>query len=392
MTPYVKIRNAHPTLRFQDVARGKTARGRHLFENVGIHYTYGARGAIYQFLRSLLGDKGNFVLLPAFHCPTVVDPVVRAGYKVLFYGIHRDFSIDYDDLVQKLSPDVAVVLVINFCGFPADIDRVLELREKYDYYLLDDWAHSFLRGESEKLTGDRADAAVFSFYKIVPSYMGGGLRINTPYIPFPPVGKTIGAGHSVVVLKRLAEQVVDNAEGGAIKRVLQSIERARLSLKGENHPSQNDAAPKMEEVYPFHEELASARMPWFARAILERGNLDEIVSLRRRNYLLVDRHLRENEHIQKVFRALPKDVCPWGYPVLLRERSRSDRVLRERGVPLFTFGEMLHPLVSQAERSAREDAEYLSGHLLLLAVHQNLRSEDVLGYCRTINEFFSTSG
>ena len=117
--------------------------------------------------------------MPAFHCVTAVEPIVRAGYTPLFYKINEDLSIDYEDLCAKLSSDIAAVVVINYFGFPADIEGILALREKYDYYVIDDWAHSFLDAKSQKLTGDKGDMAIFSFRKLVPSYAGGGLRINS---------------------------------------------------------------------------------------------------------------------------------------------------------------------------------------------------------------------
>ena len=90
-----------------------------------LYYTYNGRGAIYQVLRCLPESQGRSVLVPAFHCPTVVDPILRAGYRVIYYEITPDLKVDCADVLRKLSDDVAAVVLINYFGFPADIDPIL---------------------------------------------------------------------------------------------------------------------------------------------------------------------------------------------------------------------------------------------------------------------------
>lgn len=384
--------SAHPTLRVNDLAARKGTNAHRPWDQTAIYFTYNGRGAIYQILRSLPAEKGDCVLLPAFHCSSVVEAVVGAGYRAAFYRIRRDLSVDFEDLRRKLSSDVAGVLVINYCGFPADIGPLLELRETYGFYVLDDWAHSFLAGQSGRLTGDRADLSIYSFYKLVPSYVGGGLRINTPALAFRPPAGSIGFKQSLVAVKALIEQVVDNSEDGVFKSAFQYAERKRVALKHRGETAEVESAPPVAEAYVFCEDLAVAKMPWFARIILERSDLNEVVAARRRNYRIVDENLRETASIRKVFRCLPGDVCPWAYPVLLNDRSKYDHLLRTKGVPLFTFGESLHPLVYEVGDAALEDAVYLSTNLMLIAIHQNLAASQVLTFCQTINDFFGRMG
>src|SRR4029077_21144303 len=87
---------------------------------------------------------------------------------------------------------------------------------------------------------------------------------------------------------------------------------------------------------------------------------------------------------------LPDGVCPWAYPVLLRNRGCFEHQLRDRSVPLFTFGEVLHPLLEGTDPATRTDAEDLSRQLMLLPVHQNLSAEDVSQYAEEINRFLGS--
>jgi dTDP-4-amino-4,6-dideoxygalactose transaminase len=77
---------------------------------------------------------------------------------------------------------------------------------------------------------------------------------------------------------------------------------------------------------------------------------------------------------------------------MLEERSRLDYRLKNLGVPLFTFGDTLHPLLQErSEHAVRADAELLSRRLMLLSVHQNLSSENMKEIAELVNDFFRSA-
>jgi hypothetical protein len=72
-----------------------------------VHLTHSGRGALFQYFEALrrsgqLAADRTVVLVPSFHCPTVVDPVLHAGYDVRFYAIDEAMRIDQADLLRKL--------------------------------------------------------------------------------------------------------------------------------------------------------------------------------------------------------------------------------------------------------------------------------------------------
>jgi len=380
---------SHPTLRLRDIAGFKTQERWSPSKSASIHYTYNARGAIYQLLRSLPAEQGSAVLLPAFHCFAAVEPVLRAGYRPLFYRIREDLSVDQADLCGKLSRDIAAVIVIEYCGFPANIDDILPLRKQYGFYVVEDWAHSFLKNEEGTLTGDKGDMAVFSFYKLTPCYAGGGLRINVPGLSSPESTKQLSIKKSVVAIKQLVEQLIDNSHDGMLKSALHHLEERRVALRRGNRPLVDGTDARIPDSYVFHDELARVTMPWFARVILQTSDVRTLVSMRRRNFKILDDNLKENDRIRKVFKSLPENVCPWAYPVLVKDRSQYDYVLRSRGVPVFTFGELLHPAVYKGESIVIEAAEFLSKSLMMIPLHQNLDSDKMASICENVNALFS---
>src|ERR1700746_1843629 len=116
--------SAHPTLRWQDLRPRQPEWDTLSAPGSQFHYTYNARAGLYQLLLAMPRSGRDTVLLPAFHCTTVVEPVLRAGWKVRFYRIKADLSIDLEHLESQLSEDVAAILVIHFLGFPAPLENV----------------------------------------------------------------------------------------------------------------------------------------------------------------------------------------------------------------------------------------------------------------------------
>lgn len=368
----------HPTLRWEDVWRRSGKSNPQWMSRPDLHLFLKGRGAMYRALSSLRDSRGAEVLLPAFHCPSVVEPVLRAGYRPHFYAVNRDLSVNVSELLRQVSKNTAAIVLISYFGFPVGAELVREIRDATDCCIIEDWAHSFLRASPVRLVESIGDAAVLSFSKLVPSWAGGGLLVNNPdrFTRLTPL-KPLGTREGLVAVKQLTEEMVENAPPGILRSSGLRLEQARVSLRRfcagpENRDSNSGNSPIESADYFFETQL-----PWFARRILAMSDLDALVSKRRRNYELLNRFLRESDHIKKVFPCLPEDVCPWAYPVLVKDRSRWDRVLRSVGVPVFTFGETLHPKLYESDSSLLENACYLSESLLLVSIHQNLEAETV---------------
>src|SRR5262245_25154687 len=101
-----------PLVRFGDLTRPRRAATSRVLGSARLHYTYNGRGAIYQLLEGIPASRGDSVLVPGFHCTSMIDPVLHAGYRPEFYRIKRDLSVDHDDLRRRLRPGVAAVIIV----------------------------------------------------------------------------------------------------------------------------------------------------------------------------------------------------------------------------------------------------------------------------------------
>jgi hypothetical protein len=240
------------------------------------------------------------------------------------------------------------------------------------------------------MTGKRGDAAVYSFWKLVPAMTGGGLRLNNEALRRPLDYRRIPVRASAVLMKRLLEQAINNLEDGVIKTAFNYLDRQRMGLKAapfEPAPPENPP----DDVFPFDPRLADAGIPLLSRVILHSSDLAAMVATRRRNYQAWMDGLRFGTALRPVFRSLPPSVCPWALPVILEGRREIDLRIRSQGVPLFTFGDVLHgALYRSPPTPGLERAQFLADNLMCLPVHQNLVPAQIEGYCRIVNAYLQS--
>jgi dTDP-4-amino-4,6-dideoxygalactose transaminase len=148
-------------------------------EYVGAGFAFSfnsGRSSLMAILHGLGLKEGDEVLLQAFTCNAVPNPVMWVGLKPIYVDCREDdFNIDVDDLEQKITPKSRVVIVQHTFGLPADIDKVTEVCKKHNLILIEDCAHALGAKYNGKLVGTFGKAAFFSFSrdKVISSVYGG---------------------------------------------------------------------------------------------------------------------------------------------------------------------------------------------------------------------------
>lgn len=371
-------RPPHPTLDFSDLWPAAASSRLSCLPGIGeLQFFFNGRAALHHLFGQLRRDGRKRVLLPAFHCVSVVEPAIRAGMEVSFYRVDRRLGIDFDEVMSLLRSDVAAVVFINYFGFPAAFEPLLDALRARAIAVVEDCSHSFLFGGPLGLAGQRADFSVYSFWKLVASGVGGALwsaaTLPAPSLRMPPWRDSLAR------TKRLLEQAVLARDGRSrLARWYGRLEAARVRRRGAatglSHagpPSPADASAE------FDPRQASTKLPCLPRHILRAADLQRIVAARRANHLVYARSLEAASTPRSVLPELPARVCPWAFPVLMPRRCEHDLKLRERGIPVWTFGDVLHPALDRAASDrAISDARFLAATLLCLPLHQGISTDD----------------
>ncbi len=163
---------------------------------LGVRYAFSfnsGRSAFFAILKAMqeMGDlqKGDGVLLQAFTCNALVNPILWAELEPVYVDCNKvDFNIDVDDLKSKINLKTKIVIVQHTFGLPANMEAVRTLCAENNLVLIEDCAHSLGADygglkvgapprvdEQMRVEAGHSKAAFFSFSrdKIISSVYGG---------------------------------------------------------------------------------------------------------------------------------------------------------------------------------------------------------------------------
>ena len=386
---------SHPVATFHDLLRSQPRSSSREFLNVpGLQLTYNGRGALLRACTDIAGHGKHDILMPAFHCPSGITPAIRAGLRPVFYRIKRDLSIDFDDLNAKVTSCTAAVLVIHYFGMAVDLHRLRVHRER-GIEIIEDWSHSFIQGVLYRLPGSIGDYCIYSFWKLVPCEVGGALwRRHASDASSRVRAPSPGFRERAVRLKKMLEAALAHSNYLRIQKMVTTLETLRVACRGSFVPGPG-LVPKVtgrgEDLYPFDLLLANCRLPGLSRRILESSNFPQVAARRRENFQRYNQLLQSTNQMQVLFPELPPETCPWVFPVLLNQRDEIDHVWRASGVALHTFGIALHSAVfEKTDEKTVADAQFLSAHVLCLAIHQDLTLQQIERSAYIINRYWAS--
>lgn len=113
------------------------------------YYTFGAYYSIKVIIDSLRIQPNEFVLLPSYLCPSIIEPFAQAGVKYDFYKMNEGLLPDLEDIERKAVNGLKAVLFIDFFGIPQRdylANLVTGLRSK-GIVVIQDTVQSWLNNE-----------------------------------------------------------------------------------------------------------------------------------------------------------------------------------------------------------------------------------------------------
>ncbi|MBO4262269.1 MAG: aminotransferase class V-fold PLP-dependent enzyme, partial [Clostridia bacterium] len=80
-------------------------------------------------------------------CPTKtywgsVSQAMQFGASAVFCNINDKLSMDPDDLERCITPKTKAIMVVHYYGYPADMDRIMEIANKHNIIVMEDVSHA----------------------------------------------------------------------------------------------------------------------------------------------------------------------------------------------------------------------------------------------------------
>lgn len=336
------------------------------------------RVAIALALRELGVQAGDTVLVPAYHSPSMIPPVLWREATPVFYRVGPDARVDLDDLASKIDAGTRAVMVTHYFGFPQDMTPIRALCDARGIALVEDCAHAFIGEHAGQPLGSWGDYAIASSMKFFPIYEGGALVSKTRGLDGVQV-RSAGAGFEAKALLNSLERGFAYGRLPAVQAALWLPLRAKSALwgllkRGRKTPARALAPDSSDSSFNFDPRWLDKRSSLFARGMLRLASPARIQALRRSHYARLDAALRDLPGIRPLHAQLPDGACPWVFPLLTDEPEALFARLKALGVPLTRFG---HPLWAGMAADTCPNAAMLSRRVLSLPCHQELRDSEV---------------
>ena len=287
------------------------------------------------------------VLLPAYHCITMIEPVAWRGARSVFYRVRADTSIDLDDVESRLTPHTRVLLVTHYFGFPQDMPRIRKFCDAHRVLLIEDCSHAFFGRIGAAPIGSFGDYATASAWKFLPIYDGGVLisaRRNLADLQLEARGPWFQAKAFVNTL----EQAFDYERLGVARLLLKLplmlkdrlLRRAKKPAVAAASLSSSGLSTSL-GGWGFNAALVSTKMSLSSWLITRLASKSRNTQSRRRNYTRLLAELGNLPGCRPLFATLPDGVVPQVFPLVFDAPERAFPLLKQAGVPIIRFGEYL---------------------------------------------------
>lgn len=339
-----------------------------------------ARIAIAHALELAGVRPGEKVLVPAYHCIVMVEPILHVGALPVFYALREDLSVDLDDVAAKIDSKTRAFIAVNYFGFPQDLGALRRFCDQHELTFIEDCAHSFFGSCAGQPLGTFGHFAVASLAKFFPVRDGGCLVIGagmSENLRVEQRSQSLGANIAAIL-----DTVEEAATFGRLRgmgpvictadyaknRVRSALPKAR-TLHGEN-----PALARSGQRGGFDAAWLGVRASAISRMICRYASRSRIVERRRRNYARLVQEFSGLRPCRPVFPQLADGVVPYMFPLWVDHLSEIFPILEDRAVPMQRFGQFLWP--DMAERTCMVTEQH-SRHSIQLSCHQELEDEEI---------------
>ncbi|MEH0165822.1 DegT/DnrJ/EryC1/StrS family aminotransferase [Roseateles microcysteis] len=338
-----------------------------------LRFTTSGRAAIYQALQLLKLPAGSAVLLPTYHCPTMVAPVLMLGLRPVYFGLNAEGLPDLAGISHDEATEAGAMLVSHYFGLPRSLAAVRDWCDQQGIALIEDCAHSYFGQAGERPIGRWGDYATASVSKFFPVPEAGVLASATRPLPDSAL-RPQGAKAQLKAWVDVLEIGTRHGRLAGLQALLAIFFRLKSGPVSRRVAPAPAAGTSAEDLMLGCDMGRIAAKP-LALSMLLREHLprDRIIALRQRNFALYEQMLGEHNAMRDFAAQGIADCAPYVYPFWVEDADRVYHALRERGLPVFRW-DRLWP---GTPKLPQDHGRRWSHHLLQLLCHQDLDDNDI---------------
>lgn len=332
------------------------------------NYATSGRASILLALEALDVKPGDRVLVPTYHCPTMIAPIVSLGAEPVFYpigprGVPLERWLDTAHL-----EGIKAMLIAHFFGMPQPMARYRRWCDERKIALVEDCAHALFGSSDGQPIGSWGDAAIASLTKFLPVNEGGCLILNrcknSPVLERVRTLTAIKSALDVIEYGTLHGRLrgLNALVNGTLAFLRRALSFGR-SVSGTSVASLGDADDAEMDFGQAHRKMAAP-----CRWIADSAPRARIVALRRMHYAGYTSAFAGRNRVRGLCPELPSNAAPYVFPLWLDEPEEVYQELRRLQIPVYRW-DRLWPGTPSIAGDAGTD---WSCHVIQLACHQDL--------------------
>ncbi len=346
-----------------------------LLDSPRLVFTTSGRAAIALSLRALGIGSGDRVLVPSYHCPTMVGPAVHVGARPVFYPL-RSSGADLGFLKTVDLTRVRALIATHYFGLPQPMSELRRFCDRHGIALIEDCAHALFGVSDGRRIGTWGDFAIASLTKFFSVPEGGCLIVNRPGSTLPSLARRS--------VRDQMKSLINVLEPGVRYRRMPGLNRALAFLfalrRGARpagalglEPVDVDVAEGEDALEEFDGEHAYARLTHPARLVVRSVSWSRIVQRRREHYRQLAARFAGIRGTRVPWASLPDSAVPYVFPLWVDEPDGPYYALKASGVPVFRWDR----LWAGTPFIPGDEGYSWSRHVLQFPCHQELSTADL---------------
>ena len=349
-------------------------------------FTSSGRASILLALERLGVGTGDKVLVPTYHCPTMIAPIIVRGALPVFYPLDDVGAPRLDWIKQSNTLGVRALLVAHFFGLPQPLAEIRQWCNQRDVRLIEDCAHALFGRSDDRDIGSWGDMAIASLTKFLPVPEGGCLVTNMA----PTLTSSLHQPTAINQVRASLDIVHAGVNHGRLKGLGALVGGlygvlARFKPRNPSRPQSEPVDGPIAEGFTIDTVQAHRTLTHASRWIAQYSPRERIVLRRRKNYIFFVQALSGFASMHPLLPNLPKDCAPYVFPLWVDQPDPGYLELRRLEFPVSRW-DRLWPTAPTIDGDL---GIKWSTHVLQLACHQDLTPVELQQMVNTLKQVYA---
>jgi dTDP-4-amino-4,6-dideoxygalactose transaminase len=173
--------------------------------------------------------NGDEIIVSSHTFVATVFSIIEVGAIPILIDTGNDYNINTNLIEEKITRKTKAILIVHLYGIPCELERIVEIANKFNLNLIEDCAQSHGARYKNRLVGSFSDVSCFSFYptKNLGAFGDAGACLTNSYDIYNKIKMLRNYGSNV---KYVHEMLGFNSRMDEIQAAILNLKLLRLPV------------------------------------------------------------------------------------------------------------------------------------------------------------------